>query len=41
MPPCDNKFVCWTYLADKILQQVIDEQVIENNYKDRQQPKIQ
>ena len=38
MPAWDNKFVCQSYLVNKILQQVIED---ENNNKDRQQPKIQ
>ena len=34
MPPLDNKFVGHSYLVNKTLQKVIEE---ENNNKDRQQ----
>ena len=37
MPPWDNMFVCRTYLVNKILQQVIED---ENNNKDWQNQKI-
>ena len=37
MPPWDNKFVWQSYLVNRILQQVIED---EKRNKDRQQPKI-
>ena len=38
MPPWDNKFTGHSYLVNKTLQQVIED---ENNNKKRQQPKIE
>ena len=38
MPPWDGKVVVYSYLVNKTLQQVIED---EKNKKDRQQPKIQ
>ena len=36
MPPWDRRFVCQSYLVNKMLKQVIED---ENKNKDRQQPK--
>ena len=37
MPPRDNKFIGYSYLVNKSLEQVIED---ENNNNNRKQPKV-